>query len=290
MSLGAGDLRQLADTALAAAVEAGEMIARSRPTSVEHKAGGGSAASQVVTEVDRRSEALILDRLVPTCERFDLGLLTEERDDDGSRLCSEYFWSIDPLDGTLPFVEGIPGSAVSIALVRHDGTPMLGVIYDIARAQVVHAIRGGGRVVRDGAPWSAPSRGDALTVFADRSLLGGDDGEAISDAFAGLAAGLGSTGVDVRVGAGAVVNAWGALQSPPACYVKFPAASGGGSLWDFAATACIVHEAGAVATDIHGEPLDLNRPDSTFMHHRGVLVATDEQLAQRIRTIAVDLR
>ena len=40
-----------------------------------------------------------------------------------------------------------------------------------------------------------------------------------------------------------------------------------------------------VATDIHGAPLDLNRPDSTFMHHRGVLFATDEDLAGRLREL-----
>ena len=55
---------------------------------------------------------------------------------------------------------------------------------------------------------------------------------------------------------------------------------GGGSLWDFAATACIFHEAGATARDFHGAALDLNRADSTYMSHRGVLFATyDDALA-----------
>ena len=75
------------------------------------------------------------------------------------------------------------------------------------------------------------------------------------------------------------------LERAPSCFFKFPKLTGGGSLWDFAATACIFHEIGAVATDIHGDPLDLNRDDSTFMNHRGVLFATDDQVAAGVRSM-----
>ncbi|SVC54967.1 uncharacterized protein METZ01_LOCUS307821, partial [marine metagenome] len=51
------------------------------------------------------------------------------------------------------------------------------------------------------------------------------------------------------------------------------------------ATACLFEEAGAVVSDVYGQPLDLNRPDSTFMNHRGAVYATDENLANRIREI-----
>ena len=86
MKLSPADLSELADLAIAAATEAGQMIARSRPSEVEHKAGADSLASQVVTEIDRHSENIILDFLTPTLERFELGLLTEERDDDLANL------------------------------------------------------------------------------------------------------------------------------------------------------------------------------------------------------------
>jgi fructose-1,6-bisphosphatase/inositol monophosphatase family enzyme len=42
-------------------------------------------------------------------------------------------------------------------------------------------------------------------------------------------------------------------------------------------------EAGAVATDFSGDPLDLNRADSTFMNHRGIMLASDAALAKKIR-------
>ena len=85
---------------------------------------------------------------------------------------------------------------------------------------------------------------------------------------------------------GAVINACHALEAAPGCHFKFAKPQeGGGSLWDYAATACLYEEAGAVVSDVHGEPLELNRPDSTFMNHRGAVYATDVYLAQRIREI-----
>ena len=286
MRLSAVDLEDLTGVAVAAAAEAGRMIADSRPTEIEHKVGGGSLASQVVTEIDRQSEALIVERLGPAIERYDLGLLTEETEDDGGRLRADHFWCVDPLDGTLPFIEGRPGSAVSIALIARDGTPVIGAAYDVTGARVVHAVAGGGAFI-DGRPWE-PVRsrsGEALTVFADRRFVEQDPDGLVAAGLDRIAQDLGLSDVDLRVGAGAVMNALGALTNPPGCYVKVPAAAGGGSLWDFAATACIFGEVGAVATDIHGAPLDLNRPDSTFMHHRGVLFATDEDLAERLREL-----
>ena len=88
---------------------------------------------------------------------------------------------------------------------------------------------------------------------------------------------------------GAVINACHALENAPGCHFKFAKPQeGGGSLWDYAATACLFEEAGAEVSDVHGDPLDLNRPDSTFMNHRGAVYATDQHLAERIREILAE--
>jgi fructose-1,6-bisphosphatase/inositol monophosphatase family enzyme len=278
------DLDQLLTTALRAAESAGQMIARSRPKRVERKAGGESLASQVLTDIDEQSQQIILDTLSPTLERFDLALLTEEREDDGSRFEKEFFWCVDPLDGTLPFIDNIPGYAVSIALVSRNGTPQIGVIYDPVEHNSYHAIRGKG-IYLNGKPWRAPQRSqDALRLIADRSLK---DHPQFSDIVIKLeqtATELGlPNGVETNLTGGAAMNAIWVLENPPACYFKPPkTGKGGGSLWDYAATACLFTEAGAIATDFSGEPLDLNRADSTFMNHRGILYATDADLAHRI--------
>ena len=287
MNIDKDDLLSLADCACAAARKAGVLIASSRPETVQYKAGISSPASQVVTEVDRASEKLILESLTPTLERFDLGLLTEEQPDTGSRLSKDYFWCIDPLDGTLPFIEGRPGFAVSIALVSRDGTPMVGVVYDPTTSTLYRGAHGLG-IKRNGQSWSpgAAAPGRDLSVFLDRSFSAGADYERVIGTLETIAADMGLDGVSIQTQAAAVMNACQILEQPLACYFKFPKPDqGGGSLWDFAATACLFREAGAVATDIYGHPLDLNRTDSTFMNHRGVLFATDESLAIRIRAL-----
>lgn len=291
MKLSSPDLTELADLAVLAATEAGHMIAESRPVEVRHKANATSLASQVVTEIDRRSEDIIVGHLMPTLERFKLGLLTEERQDDRSRLTAEYFWCIDPLDGTLPFVEGRPGYAVSIALVDRNGTPHIGVVHDPVEQTLWRASVGGGAFC-DGQPLSiqtstttAADRSEVLAVFADRSFLASDNHDAVIEALEQIAQELGLAGVELDATGGAVINACRVLRHAPACYFKFPKSAGGGSVWDFAATACLFQEAGAVAADMFGGALELNRAESTFMHHRGVLFSTDETLAKQIRTL-----
>ena len=191
MKLSEIQLTELADLAIDAATAAGEMIAHSRPKQVEHKSTDGSLASQVVTEVDRRSEAIILETLAPTLKRFELGLLTEEQPDDGGRFRADYFWCIDPIDGTLPFIEGTPGYAVSIALVRRDGNPTIGVAYDPVEKTVVHAIAGAG-AFRNGSPITVSQEPNQqttsepmLSLFTDRSFLSSDQRPQITSASGG---------------------------------------------------------------------------------------------------------
>lgn len=257
---------------------------------VERKEGGQSEASQVVTEVDRKSQELILEALEESVKRFSLGILSEEQDDDGGRFENDFFWSIDPLDGTLPYVESRPGYAVSIALVSRAGVPEIGVIYDPTTDTLDCVLRGGG-MTRNGLPWSPPQpqTNAGLSVFADRSFAKLPGYAALSAALDALSMELGGTEAKVVMGSGAVLNALQALTNPPACYFKFPKAEeGGGALWDFAATACLFTEAGAVATDIDGEALDLNRTGDTWMNQRGVLFATSSRLAAQITSIYRD--
>lgn len=288
MSLAPDTLAELASVAGEAARSAGALISASRPKKVEQKEGAHTEASGIVTEVDGQSQTLILETLHPSIDRFDLGLLCEESSDDGSRFEKDYFWCIDPLDGTLPFVEGKDGYSVSVALVSQAGRPELGVIFDPVEDMLYSAIRDQG-ITRNGEAFRPELAGSgSLTVFADRSFTAHPDYDATVAKLEKISQELGGGGVDLRMGAGAVMNACGVLAQAPACYFKFPKASaGGGSLWDFAASACLFGEVGAVATDIHGQRLDLNRADGTFMNHRGVCFATSPDLADRIRALCV---
>jgi 3'-phosphoadenosine 5'-phosphosulfate (PAPS) 3'-phosphatase len=281
-------LAQLCDGAMQAASEAGRFIQSTDRSTLQRrfKGAGSSAASQLVTEVDVRSEAIIRQRLQATSEQWDIAFVGEESSQSVSgvtpeRVLKPYYWCVDPLDGTLPFVEGGSGYAVSIALVDQAGVPLIGVVYDPVNSTLLHAIKGQG-AYRDQAPITrAASVSSSLVVFADTSFAVHEKYDDMLDTLNRCAQDSHLDGVAMVYGSGAVKNACEVLDYPAACYVKLPKPeAGGGSIWDFAATACIVGEAGGWASDIHGQPLELNRQDSTFMNHQGVVYASNERIAR----------
>jgi myo-inositol-1(or 4)-monophosphatase len=102
----------------------------------------------LVTEADRASEALIVDRLSKALPEH--GIYGEE----GTRqaLESEFRWYIDPLDGTTNFAHGFPAFCVILGCehrakglaATEDGEMVAGVIYDPLRDEMFSAERGGG--------------------------------------------------------------------------------------------------------------------------------------------------
>lgn len=266
------DLIHLNHIAIKAALSAGKIIQQymNEDVTVEKKQGGASYASQVVTEVDRACETVILSHLLPTCEAFDLALLSEETEDDGSRFKEDFFWCIDPMDGTLPFIKKRPGFSVSIALVAKDGTPHMGVVFDPSKDILYHAIKGKG-AFKNNEPWKITHTNDQLSYVTDRKLQDTPRAAEIENLLQKQVEKLGLKGIQEIDGAGSVLNAIRVLENGPACMLKFPKKEkGGGSIWDFAATACIYQELGLPATNFEGGKLDLNRKDDTFMNHEGV--------------------
>jgi fructose-1,6-bisphosphatase/inositol monophosphatase family enzyme len=269
------DLLQLNNIAIKAALSAGKVIQQymNDDVLVEKKKGGTSYASQVVTAVDRACETAILSHLLPSCSEFDLALLSEETEDDGSRFEKDFFWCIDPMDGTLPFINKQPGFSVSIALIAKDGTPYIGVVFDPSTDTLYHAIKGNG-AYKNGSPWEIEHTNDHLTYVTDRKLKDTPHAAKIESLLHENVEKLSLNGIKEMTGAGSVLNGIHVLENGPACMLKLPKKeSGGGSIWDFAATACIFQELGLPATNFEGGSLDLNRKDGTFMNHQGVFYA-----------------
>ena len=281
-------LNHLADIACEAAVSSGKLIQAytGAEVAVSRKEGGDSLASQVVTEVDERSQALILERVRPTMAQHELGLLTEELSDDGSRFKKDYFWCIDPLDGTLPFTQGNSGYAVSIALVRQDGKPIIGVVYDPVAERLYRAVLGGGLSINN-RPWSFPSveqkEKDTLRFCMDCTFENDPRKAMLSERMHALAKQMRMTDVLIETHGGAVGNACHVLEHPNTVYLKEPKPQlGGGSFWDFAATASIYGEAKAWVSDARGQPLKLNDATHSFFNHCGVFYCSDPELAQQL--------
>lgn len=284
MQLNSEQLQSLAETAVLAARKAGELISEysNREVDVLHKAGGDSLASQVVTEVDQLAQDLILETLEPLRKEYDLALLTEELEDDGSRHRKSYFWCIDPMDGTLPFTRHQPGYAVSIALVSQQGLPLIGVVYDPVADDLYESIVGQG-VRINGLEWTMPVKpcraNTRLRFYCDITFEDDPERQSLKYEMRTFAQEQGFLDAEIIIGGGAVLNACQALSNGPAVYFKKPKLKlGGGSFWDFAATACLFKEAGASVSDFRGNALNLNDSQHSFFNHCGVCYATDAKL------------
>jgi len=282
-------LKTLCNTAILAAQDAGQWVEKFDRQGMQRifKDAGSSKASQLVTEVDIRSEDIIRQHLQPISEPLNIAFVGEEsylRNTNlgkaHQRFEKPYFWCVDPLDGTLPFAEGRSGYAVSIALLEQSGKPLIGVTYDPVRQVLMHAIKGQG-CYRNLAPfYQIKHASKSLTVYADDSFKKHAKYKSAVTILENCAQTIGLDNVKFIYGNGAVINASHVIESSPACYLKLPKREdGGGSIWDYAATACIAHEAGAWASNIDGQPLALNRLESTFMNHEGVLFASNQQIA-----------
>jgi myo-inositol-1(or 4)-monophosphatase len=135
----------LLDLARDVALEAADLV-RSRRAGRVEVADTKSSSTDIVTEADRAAEELVYGRL--TRARPGDGFLGEE---GGSAESSTgVTWVVDPIDGTVNFLYGIPQYAISIAAER-DGTAVAGVVVDVAGGEVFTATRGGGAYL-DGRP------------------------------------------------------------------------------------------------------------------------------------------
>jgi myo-inositol-1(or 4)-monophosphatase len=230
------DLRHLAEDV---AREAGALLRdgldRAR-ASVDTK----STLTDMVTEMDRAAEALIVDRLLGA--RPDDGLLGEEGTDRAGT--SAVRWVVDPLDGTTNYLYGLPGFAVSIA-AESAGLVVAGVVYDVVRDELFAATLGGG-ATRDGEPIHVSPTTDlplalVATGFSYDAERRGRQAGVLVEVLPRIR--------DVRrVGAAAVDLCSVACGRVDAFYEK------GLAPWDLAAGGLIAAEAGAVFTDLLGGP------------------------------------
>ena len=153
-----GPDHRLAELALEVARAAGRLIRQRREAGVT-VAATKTSQTDIVTETDREVEALIRSLLLDA--RPDDGIVGEEGDDEPGT--TGVRWIVDPIDGTVNFLYGIPQYAVSVAAER-DGVVVAGVVLDVARdtAYVGRRVTGpDGQVTvtadRDGRPISVRS-------------------------------------------------------------------------------------------------------------------------------------
>jgi myo-inositol-1(or 4)-monophosphatase len=244
---------------------------------VAHEAGAGlretfgraldisskSTPTDLVSEADLATERLIRERL--EAARPDDAIMGEEGVDRPGT--SGLRWVVDPLDGTVNFLFGIPVWCVSIACEDATGT-VVGVVFDPLRNETWAATRGGAATL-DGEPLPAVARADLSNTLVATGF--GYDA-AVREAQARAVARLLPRVRDLRrLGAAALDLAWTAGGRFGAYYER------GVKHWDIAAGALICERAGLVVRHLPPAP----------PAERGMLVAA-AAIADELEALVTD--
>ncbi len=231
-------LPDLVELAVRLARDAGALLLEGRST-LRSDVGTKTSTTDMVTDMDRASEALIVEGLAAA--RPDDGIVAEEGSaNTGS---SGVVWVIDPLDGTTNYLYGHPTFAVSIAAQVGD-TTVVGVVAVPAQDELYVASAGTGATLRSVRRATAPAerlRASEATELATSLVATGFSYVAERRAVqGGVLARLLPMVRDIRrVGAAAVDLCWVASGRVDAYF------EAGLQPWDLAAGALIAAEAGA---------------------------------------------
>ena len=207
--------------------------------------------NEPVTAADRDADEIIIKGLRAVFP--DDGLLTEESDDDQSRLTKDRVWIVDPLDGTSDFITHTGDFVVQIALTQA-GQPVLGVVYEPARARLMYAVHGQGTYqVCDGQQVrlrvSAVSDPAEMCLVASRSHFTPWIEAAQQTLGIESIQRMGSVGLKVGTVA----------QGTCDLYLATVIAKE----WDICAPHALLLEAGGWLTNLCGEPIVYNKSDVT---------------------------
>jgi len=239
------DPRALLDLAVDTARVAAELVARGRATAAG-QVDVKSSPTDVVTAVDKASERLVVGRLLGA--RPEDGVLGEEGADRPGT--SGVRWVIDPIDGTVNFLYGLPIYAVSIA-AEVDGQVQAGAVLNAATGELFTATLGGGSFV------TVPGADDAVRlesrgpVSLEQTLVGTGFSYRVEErrAQGAVVARLLTRVRDIRrVGSSALDICSVAAGRMDAYYEQ------GLKPWDHAAAGLIAAEAGVVLGGLPGIP------------------------------------
>lgn len=232
---------ELLDLARTIALEAGQLAARRRREGVQ-VAATKSSIVDVVTAADREVEEFIRARIADA--RPHDGILGEEGGTSGGT--SGVTWVVDPIDGTVNYLYGLPHYAVSIGVVEGDPDPLTwdalaGAVVNPAVGEVFTASRGGG-AHHDGAPIRVADPVPLeialiATGFAYAAEMRAKQGAAVG-ALLPLVRDIrraGTASLDLAAVASGRINAYYERTLSP---------------WDHAAGALIAREAGAIVTGL----------------------------------------
>ncbi len=193
------------------------------------------ALNSLVSYVDKQAEEQLIERLSALIPGT--GFITEE--ETVGQEVREINWIIDPLDGTTNYLQKIPHFSISIALDING--VVLGVVHDIMQGEIYSAVREGGAYIND-----RPIRVSQKSELAEAIIVTGfpySKDYDIEALFSVLRYMLTHSRALRRLGSAALDLAYVASGKFDAYY------EGKLNIWDLAAGALLVEEAGGKVTD-----------------------------------------
>lgn len=241
-------MQPMANIALRAARKAGDFMLRAmdRPEEFDIET---KAPNDFVSNIDKTAEAIIVDQIRETYP--DHAIIGEEFGAKSGN--SEFTWIIDPLDGTLNFLQGIPHFAISIGIMkgRHHEH---GIIYDPVRGEEFIASRGSGAQL-NGKRIRVSARSKLEDCVLATGLPPGSVETRLDEYMVGLKALTGSCRGIRRAGSAALDLAYVAAGRTDGFWEM------GLSQWDIAAGIVLVREAGGFVSDLEGGESFFNSGD-----------------------------
>jgi myo-inositol-1(or 4)-monophosphatase len=229
---------ELERVALALATGAARVVARGRDADLQVSAK--SSATDLVTSVDRATERWLREQIAQ--QRPGDGVLGEEAGEQHGS--TGVRWVIDPIDGTVNFVLGLPQYAVSVA-AEHDGAILAGAVCNPATGTTFHAHLGGGAFM-DGRTLAGPRdvplhRAVVGTGFSYDAAWRTRQAEIVTEVLPRVAdlRRLGAASLDLCFTAAGWLDAYFEVGLNP---------------WDHAAGGLIAREAGCLTSGLRGRP------------------------------------
>jgi myo-inositol-1(or 4)-monophosphatase len=264
--------QELLGLAIEAARLGGGLLAERAAGGAERAVSSKSTPTDLVSEADLASQRAIRELLAQ--RRPDDGFLGEEEGGEEAGQ-SGLRWIVDPLDGTVNYLFGIPQWSVSVAVADAQGT-IAGAIYDPNREELFTASRGGPALL-SGAGGSIELHGRSADPHGDGAAQSGDLSTAMVATGLAYDAGVRAAQAEVlarlvprvrdirRFGSAALDLAWTAAGRYDAYYERTV------KPWDIAAGALICERAGLSVLDL---PATEGLPWGILAAHPGL----DEEL------------
>ena len=241
------DLNEICALIQSAERRAAALILEAHDVLAETKSG----RRDVVTAYDRRVQELLVGELraaVPEAHFF-----CEELD-EREKLDADALFIIDPIDGTMNFVRGFHHSCISVAYAER-GKVLAGAVCNPYLDEMFHAVRGGGAFL-NGRPIRVSDEALADSVVCFGSAPYRPD---LSERTFALAKLLFDASLDVRREGSAALDLCSVAAGRAGLYFELNL-----SLWDYAAGALLVEEAGGLCRTAEGGALPYSAEKCTI--------------------------